>query len=340
MQPFRYVSAFSGIGGGDLGADRAGAECVAQVEIDPHCQTVLGRNWPTVPKFGDITDVRASDLADADAVLGTFPCQDTSTAAPNRAGVLGGSRSGHFFDFAGLLHEYLRLVDESSARWVVIENPVGLLSSPGVDKATGVDRTGWDMAAVARGLEDLGYGWAYRVVDSHDLGDVQHRTRVFVVGHRGGDSRPAGAVLGLCGPSGEAAGARPVGPQRRPQVVGSADGSGDEPLIWRKSARARKKLTEGGYETWRLSEHANTLTGFDGTSVNRQTHLIVQDGRVRVLTLAEMERLSGVPAGWTDGLPTSARARLLGNILHPSQSEWLFRSMIDVHRAVPMLRAA
>jgi hypothetical protein len=54
---------------------------------------------------------------------------------------------------------------------VVIENPVGLLAS--LARWDGVDRTGWDMAAVVRGLEDLGYGWAYRVVDGRYLGSTQ-----------------------------------------------------------------------------------------------------------------------------------------------------------------------
>ena len=69
----RFGSLFAGIGGMDLGLERAGMECAWQVEIDPYCQRVLKKHWPDVPKFGDIKDCGVSNLEPVDLICGGFP---------------------------------------------------------------------------------------------------------------------------------------------------------------------------------------------------------------------------------------------------------------------------
>lgn len=328
---FTYVSTFTGIGGFEQGFDAQGWQNQLMVEIDPHCQKVLSRHYPNVRLEGDIRDVAGTSLNRPELVCGGFPCQDTSTAAPHRAG-LAGARSGLFWEFHRLLGEHLRLVDESRPRWVVIENPEGLLTSA----------QGRDMAAVAGGLEDLGYGWAYRVVDGSSLGTTQRRRRVLVVGHRGGDPRPAWEVLGDHGAGAQAEAARGIGratPRSGP-MGGPARAHGGDALIWRKSARARASLEKGGYETWVPAEHGNTLTGFDNGGPLRQTHLIAQGGRLRTLTLTEWERMQGFPDGWTAGVPDSARYTALGNAIHTGTAAWLARRLDAVHAALPQVQPA
>jgi DNA (cytosine-5)-methyltransferase 1 len=326
---FTYASTFTGIGGFEQGFDTVGWRCQVMVEIDPHCQRVLARNYPGIDLRGDIRDVPGTALNRPDLLVGGFPCQDTSLAAPHRAG-LAGSRSGLFWEFHRLLDEHLRLVDEARPRWVVIENPEGLLSS----------KQGRDMAAVASGLEDLGYGWAYRVVDGGRLGTAQRRRRVIVVGHRGGDPRPAWEVLGDDGAGAQAQGARGIGRVTKgPRPVAGAHGP-DGVMVWRKSARARAAISAGGYETWVPAEHGNTLTGFDGGGPLRQTHLVAQAGRLRTLTLTEWERLQGFPDGWTAGMPESARYTALGNAIHTGTSAWLARRLDAVHAALPQVQPA
>ena len=191
------------------------------------------------------------------------------------------------------------------------------------------------MAAVVGGLEDLGYGWAFRTVDGRHLGTAQRRGRVLVVGHRGGDPRPAWDVLGDSGPGGEAVASHRLGGQsRRPGPVGVAS---SDVTIWRKSARARAALNKGGYETWVVSPDSNTLTGFDGGAATRQTHLLAQNGRLRTLTLTEWERLQGFPDGWTDSMATSKRYGALGDAIHTGTSAWLGRRIAAVHNAVPQI---
>src|SRR3990167_2938526 len=112
----KYISLFAGIGGFDLGFDRAGMKCVAQVEIDLRCLSVLRRHKPDVPKWADIRAVKGDELPYADVICGGFPCQDFSVAG-RRAGLLG-RRSGLFYYM-------VRLCDEIKPSFLVWENVPG-----------------------------------------------------------------------------------------------------------------------------------------------------------------------------------------------------------------------
>lgn len=318
-----FYSAFASIGGFDLGFERAGMTCIGQAELIEARRGVLARHWPDVPQQGDICDVTGDSIGNPDLICGGFPCKDLTIGKGHRKG-LDGARSGLYFEFTRLVGEYLRLVEHARPRWLVLENTPGLLTSNG----------GRDLARVAVGLEELGYGWAYRVVDGRHLGTAQRRPRVVVVAHRGGDPRPALAVLGDGEAGRETAPSSRVG--RGPRGLRPAGSPADSAgaLIWRKSARARASLDAGGYETWVPAEHSNTLTGFDGGLADRQTHLLLQDGRLRTLTLTEWERLSGFPDGWTDTLAQSERFATLGDCFHVGTAEWLGRRLLAVHEGL------
>ncbi|MHC4088712.1 MAG: DNA cytosine methyltransferase [Planctomycetota bacterium] len=172
-----FISLFAGIGGFDLGFERAGMECVAQVEIDERCREVLAHHWPGVDRT--IANVkhfgRAVFNGPVDLICGGFPCQDVSVAG-RREG-LDGERSGLWFEF-------LRVVEELKPRWVVVENVPGLLSSNGKR----------DFATVLSGLAECGYMGAYRVFDAQYFRVPQRRRRVFIVGCLG-DWQGAAEVL-------------------------------------------------------------------------------------------------------------------------------------------------
>lgn len=175
----RFVSLFAGVGGFDLGFERAGMQCVGQVEIDKHARGVLERHWPDVPRHDDVMTARkwATDaglVGGVDLVCGGFPCQDVSVAG-KRAG-LAGQRTGLFWDA-------LAFATHVQARWIVLENVPGLLSS----------NEGRDFGVVLTALADAGYRHAeWRVLDSQFFGVPQRRRRVFIVaGTRG----PRGAAV-------------------------------------------------------------------------------------------------------------------------------------------------
>lgn len=158
-----FISLFSGIGGFDLGFERAGMQCAAQIEIDAKARAVLNRHFPAVPVMEDVRHAGKHNLPAVDLIAGGFPCQDVSVAG-NRAG-LAGERSGLWFEF-------LRIVTELAPKWVVIENVPGLLSS----------NRGRDFAVILHGLVSVGYRVGWRVLDAQYFGLAQQRQRVFIVG--------------------------------------------------------------------------------------------------------------------------------------------------------------
>jgi DNA (cytosine-5)-methyltransferase 1 len=165
-----FVSLFAGVGGFDLGFERAGHTCVGQVEIDKHCQAILKKHWPDVPKHDDVTTAvewakEIGLIGKVDIVCGGFPCQDVSVAG-KRAGAGSGTRSGLFWDA-------IRFAKEVKAKTIVLENVPGLLSS----------NQGRDFGTVLTALADAGYSHIeWRILDSQYFGVPQRRRRVFIVG--------------------------------------------------------------------------------------------------------------------------------------------------------------
>jgi DNA (cytosine-5)-methyltransferase 1 len=72
MTKYTYGSLFAGVGGFDIGLDSAGWDCKFQVEWDKHCQSVLQRHWPDVPKYWDVSEVDGSKLTPVDLIWFTM----------------------------------------------------------------------------------------------------------------------------------------------------------------------------------------------------------------------------------------------------------------------------
>ncbi len=159
---FRVISLFAGIGGFDLGAERAGFELVAHVEKDVNCRKLLAARWPDALALDDVTTAGKHNLPACDVLCGGWPCQDLSVAG-NRAG-LSGARSGLFY-------EYLRIADELQPSFLIWENVPGLSNSD----------DGRDLARVLLSLGERGYFGACRNLDAQYLGLAQRRRRVIGV---------------------------------------------------------------------------------------------------------------------------------------------------------------
>ena len=171
-------SLFSGVGGFDLGLERSGHEIVWQVEYDKQARSILRKHWPDVKMYNDVQQVGGKDgeagrdvLEEVDLICGGFPCQDLSVAGHRRG--LDGSKSG-------LWYEFYRILKECRPKYCLVENVRGLFSS----------NKGRDMEVLVRGLEELGYQWQYRILDSQYFGVPQRRRRVFIVGYLGEGCQP------------------------------------------------------------------------------------------------------------------------------------------------------
>ena len=160
MTTWTVGSLFSGIGGLDLGLERAGWAVRWQIESDPFCQRVLAKHWPEVRRYGDIHAVAIDTLEPVALICGGFPCQPVSVAGKRRAQA----------DERWLWPEFARILRALRPRLVLVENVPGLLIR-GLGDVLG------DLAA-------LGYDAEWDGIPAAAAGAPHLRWRIFIVGHR------------------------------------------------------------------------------------------------------------------------------------------------------------
>jgi DNA (cytosine-5)-methyltransferase 1 len=163
-----FGSLFAGIGGLDLGLERAGMECRWQVEIDPFCRKVLEKHWPGVKRYGDIRELTGNELERVDVIGGGFPCQDVSLAGLRR-GISAGTRSGLYADM-------LRIVGHLRPSFVIMENVTGLLVPTDPSEPAPVSRVLGDLA-------ESGYDAEWDCLPASAFGACHCRDRVFIIAH-------------------------------------------------------------------------------------------------------------------------------------------------------------
>lgn len=334
-----FGSLFSGIGGFDLAMERAGMTCAWQVEIDGSARSVLAQHWPNVRQDEDVRDVGATNLGSVDLVCGGFPCQDLSVAG-KRAG-LAGERSG-------LWYEFHRIVAELRPQWVVIENVPGLLSSA----------NGRDFAAILRGLAELRYLSAWRVLDAQHFGVPQRRRRVFVVASLGDGraaevllepdclrrdsaaSGEAGQDIAGCLTGGVAAGrshGKRSGSDRVTMVAAPIAGHHHRQDLDNETCVTHTLRAEGADASEDGTGRGTPLVAYNWQSGGDVRHgfglPMLQANQVpavgvRRLTPRECERLQGFPDDWTAGESDSARYRQLGNAVAVPVAEWIGQRIV------------
>jgi len=158
-------SAFAGIGGFDLGMQRAGFSSAWQIEIDADRRKILNQHWPDVPKFSDVRNCNRKNLSYVDILCGGFPCTDLSMARFGSHTGLQGKESGLFYEFA-------RIANEIRPRWIVIEN----VSS---------------VTAHLPEIEHILSDWKFesKKLRGESFGSYTRRERVFIVGYLGSIGR-------------------------------------------------------------------------------------------------------------------------------------------------------
>ena len=269
----KHASFFSGVGGLDLGFERAGIETVSVSEIDPYACAVLAERFPDAPNLGDIVKLAEQELGGFNGkveIAGRLQPDDGRHSAVNQISQVGrrshwdglsdwrtadiwsggfpcqdlsvaGKRAGFAGKRSSLAFTFLDLVEQRRPRWLVLENVPGLFSS----------NNGADFGRLLYEMEQLGYGVSWRTLDARYFGVAQRRRRVFLVASL--ESDRAGEVLLEC--EGCERHPSPSQPQRQGAASGAPDGSGiagaitrrfskgvnstiDEPLILAHAVRA------------------------------------------------------------------------------------------------------
>lgn len=173
MTTLNVLSLFAGIGGLELGLERAGLRVVGQVEIDPYCQRVLARHWPEVPRHDDVRTApqwwRSRPRPRLDVVAGGFPCQPFSNAG-HRLGVR---------DDRWIWPAMARTVRLLRPRYVLVENVAALVR----------DRVAF--GRVLADLADLRFDAEWAVLPASEFGAPTPRERLYLLAHTPGlDGHP------------------------------------------------------------------------------------------------------------------------------------------------------
>lgn len=171
----RYLSVCSGIEAASVAWSHLGWHAAGFSEIEPFPCSVLQHRFPDVKNYGDMTRFEEWDIGPVDVLVGGTPCQSFSIA---------GLRGGLDDQRGNLALVYCRILQAYRPRWFVWENVPGVLSSSG----------GRDFGSILGAMAELGYSFAWRILDAQYFGVPQRRRRVFIVGHLGDWRRPA-AVL-------------------------------------------------------------------------------------------------------------------------------------------------
>jgi len=324
----RYGSVCSGIEAATMAWHSLGWVPSFFSEIEAFPRAVLEHHYPEVPVHGDFTTIGADQYGSIDLLVGGTPCQSFSIA---------GLRKGLDDDRGNLALEFIRLAQRERPQWVVWENVPGVLSSNG----------GRDFGAFLGALAEIGYGFAYRVLDAQYFGVAQRRRRVFVIGYLG-DWRRAAAVLfereSLSGDSppirearenspadlarstevyechGQDSRVKPLGETCSTVTAKYGTGGGNVPIV---TARMR------GFGDYECDGTASALKARDYKDA---TDLVAKGLSVRRLTPTECERLQGFPDGFTqipyrnkpaDQCPDGPRYKALGNSMAVPVMRWI-----------------
>lgn len=281
QRSMKFAGLFAGIGGIELGLQNCGHESLLLVEIDKGAQQVLRTGFPDLAGelLDDIRDVRSLP-ASTELLAAGFPCQDLSQAGKTKG--IGGERSG-------LVGEVLRLATVGKVPWLLLENVPFMLQL----------NSGEAMQHIIDALENLGYAWAYRIVDTRSFGLPQRRERLFLIASR--CERPSRLLF-----QDEAA---PVLPDYQP---GTACG-----FYW----------TEGTRGLGWAVDAIPTLKGGSTVGIPSPPAIWLPDGSIVTPDLRDAERLQGFPPDWTRSAEQVYRAtfrwKLVGNAVSVPVADWL-----------------
>ena len=300
-------------------------------EIEKFPSAVLAHHYPDVPNLGDMTEFKEWPDEPIDLLVGGTPCQSFSVA---------GLRKGLDDPRGNLMLTYLAIAERYQPRWLVWENVPGVLSS----------NRGRDFGTFLAALGQIGYGFAYRVLDAQYFGVAQRRRRVFVVGYLGDWRRAAAVLFERESLSGYPAPSRKAGEKAAPTVTSGAPFSRTGNQRVETDALVAKCLTARGAGAGNCDPETSNMipvafgaqnSANQGDSVSTEvtptldkskTPAVLIDPKVRRLTPIECERLQGFPDNYTqiawrnkaaEDCPDGPRYKAMGNSMAVPVMRWI-----------------
>ena len=293
-------------------------------EIEKFPSAVLEHHYPDVPNFGDMTQFKEWPIdRSIDLLVGGTPCQSFSVA---------GLRKGLDDPRGNLMLTYLAIAAQYQPKWLVWENVPGVLSS----------QRGRDFGTFLGALGQLGYGFAYRVLDAQYFGVAQRRRRVFVVGYLGDWRRAAAVLFERESLSGHPAPSREAGQETADTLTVGANqysGFNGEPVaqcLTTRTGSAYDPITETLPIAFGAQNSANqgdsVSTEVTPTLDKSKTPAVMDDLQVRRLTPTECERLQGFPDNFTqipwrnkaaEDCPDGPRYKAMGNSMAVPVMRWI-----------------
>ena len=279
---FAVAGLFAGIAGFELGFRQHGHEAAILCEAEGAAKSVLAHQFPLASIASDVRQLRSLD--DCDVVTAGFPCQDLSQVGRTK-GIEGND--------SGLINEVFRLLKKAKpkTKWLVLENVPFMLRL----------HDGHAIRYITSVLDELGWHWAYRTIDSRAFGLPQRRLRVFIVASR--DADPRNCLL-----------SDDVGHQEDQCAPDTPRG-----FYW----------TEGHRGLGRAINAIPPLKGGSGLSIPSPPAVwFPSTNNVVTPSIEAAERLQGFPAGWTEGARSQTngerrRWRLVGNAVSVPVAAWV-----------------
>lgn len=343
----KYFSTFSGIGGFEIGIQRAmddrrntstpaleerrdkslsdigdgdgwgsNPSCVGYSEIDKYAIKVYERQFNGHKNYGDITKINTDELPDFDCLVGGFPCQAFSIAGKRRG--FEDTRGTLFFDLA-------RILRAKQPRLFVFENVKGLLSHDG----------GNTFRTIIATINELGYDCQWQVLNSKNHGVPQNRERIFIVGHLRGTPRPE--VFPIDGANSQDivqinqpthSNDRVYAREGISPTLNTMQGGNRQPFVAPVLTPDRLNKRQNGRRFKENGEPSFTL--------NTQDRHGIYDGmKIRKLTPVECERLQGFPDNWTalgvgdESISDSQRYKMCGNAVTTNVIQAIFERIFN-----------
>lgn len=257
-------------------------------EILPEAQAVLRSRFPSVDLQTDVKKLRSIPKGTS-LLCGGFPCQDLSSSGHKKG--IAGLRSS-------LVGDVFRLLAKQKCEWVLLENVKFMLHLGG----------GEAMRNITQALEDLGYRWAYRVMNSQNFGVPQRRERVYILASKKSD--PAGVLF------------------REPV---------DSPLAIDKPSDIFAPVgfywTEGTYATGLAADALPPLKGGSTIGIPSAPAILFPSGLVGTPDLRDAERMQGFAENWTSAaeqvVKPSFRWKLVGNAVTVNVCQWIAEGLLN-----------